>query len=81
MGTRLRHEQAVHASTIQPPTLWLNGKRVQEDLAKLSGEKTVEGKLSWVALQDTYFAAAFLPKDADQRAFVARPPKTKASSG
>jgi len=80
-GPGLRHEQAVHASTIQPPTLWLDGKRVQEDLAKLSGEKTVEGKLSWVALQDTYFAAAFLPKDADQRAFVAKAPKDQAVVG
>jgi YidC/Oxa1 family membrane protein insertase len=80
-GPGLRHEQAVHASTIQPPTLWLDGKRVQEDLAKLSGEKTVEGKLSWVALQDTYFAAAFLPKEADQRAFVAKAPKDQGVVG
>ena len=80
-GPGLRHEQAVHASTIQPPTLWLDGKRVQEDVAKLSGEKTVEGKLSWVALQDTYFAAAFLPKDADQRAFVAKAPKDQGVVG
>jgi YidC/Oxa1 family membrane protein insertase len=59
----------------------LDGKRVQEDLAKLSGEKTVEGKLSWVALQDTYFAAAFLPKEADQRAFVAKAPKDQGVVG
>jgi YidC/Oxa1 family membrane protein insertase len=71
-GPGLRHEQAIHASTIQPPTLWLDGTRVQEDLAKLNGEKTVDGKLSWIALQDTYFAAAFLPKETDLRAFVAK---------
>ncbi len=80
-GPGLRHEQAVHASTIQPPTLLLDGKRVQEDLAKLSGEKTVEGKLSWVALQDTYFAAALLPKEADLRAFVAKAPKDQGVVG
>ena len=71
-GPGLRHEQAIHASTIQPPTLWLDGKRVQEDLAKLNGEKTLDGKLSWIALQDTYFAAAFLPKETDIRALVAK---------
>lgn len=80
-GPGLRHERDAHASTIQPPTLWLDGKRVQEDVAKLTGEKVVDGKLSWVALQDTYFAAAFLPKEADLRAFVARAPKDQAIVG
>jgi len=80
-GPGLRHEQAAHASTIQPPTLWLDGKRVQEDVAKLSGEKALDGKLSWVALQDTYFAAAFLPKETDLRAFVAKAPKDQGVIG
>ena len=82
-GPGLRHEQAVHASTIQPPTLWLDGKRVQEDVSKLSGEKTMEGKLSWVALQDTYFAAALLPKEngANLRAFVAKAEKDQGVVG
>jgi YidC/Oxa1 family membrane protein insertase len=80
-GPGLRHEQAVHASTIQPPTLWLDGKRVQEDLSKLSGEKMVEGKLSWVALQDTYFAAALLPNETDLRAFVAKAPQDQGIVG
>jgi len=80
-GPGLRHEQAAHASTIQPPTLWLDGKRVQEEVAKLSGEKALDGKLSWVALQDTYFAAAFLPKETDLRAFVAKAPKDQGIVG
>ena len=80
-GPGLRHEQSIHASTIQPPTLWLDGKRVQEDLSKLSGEKTVEGKISWVALQDTYFAAALLPNETDLRAFVAKAPQDQGIVG
>ena len=80
-GPGLRNEQDTHASTIQPPTLWLDGKRVQEDVAKLTGEKVVDGKLSWVALQDTYFAAAFLPKETDLRAFVAKAPKDQGIVG
>lgn len=80
-GPGLRHEQATHASTIQPPTLWVDGNRVQEDLTKLTGEKVLDGKLSWVALQDTYFAAAFLPKETDLRAFVAKAQKDQGIVG
>ncbi len=80
-GPGLRHEQAMHASTIQPPTLWLDGKRVHEDLAKLSGEKSVDGKLSWIALQDTYFAAALLPSESDLRAFVVKAQKDQGLVG
>lgn len=71
-GPGLRNSADKSASTIKPPTLWVDGKRVQEDLAKLSGERVVEGKVSWVALQDTYFTAALLPKDKDLHAFVSK---------
>ena len=57
-------------STLQPPTLWLDGNRVHEDLSKVNGEKAVPGNLSWAALQDTYFAAAIIPKDKGLQAFV-----------
>jgi len=80
-GPGLRNGQATNTSTMQPPTLWVDGKRVQEDLAKLSGEKTVEGKLSWVALQDAYFAAALLPKEKDLHAFVAKAPQDQGVVG
>jgi YidC/Oxa1 family membrane protein insertase len=71
-GPGLRNSTDKKASTIQPPTLWVDGKRVQEDLAKISGERVVEGKLSWAALQDTYFTAALLPMEKDLNAFVSR---------
>ena len=71
-GPGFRNSADKSASTIKPPTLWVDGKRVQEDLAKLSGERAVDGKLSWVALEDTYFAAALLPKDKDLHAFVSK---------
>jgi YidC/Oxa1 family membrane protein insertase len=71
-GPGLRNSTDRSATTIQPPTLWIDGKRMQEDLAKLTGERAVDGKLSWVALQDTYFTAALLPKAGDLRAFVAK---------
>ena len=80
-GGRAAQQHRQKRTTIQPPTLWVDGKRVQEDLAKLSGERVVEGKLSWVALQDTYFTAALLPKDKDLRAFVAKAADDQASSG
>jgi YidC/Oxa1 family membrane protein insertase len=64
------------ASTLQPPTLWLDGQRLQEDIGKLSGEKVLAGNLAWAALQDSYFAAALLPKQKGLEAFV-----TKAAEG
>lgn len=72
-GPGLRNSNTA-ASTAQPPTLWVDGHRVQEDLAKLGGERVIDGKVSWVALQDHYFTAALLPKDSDLRAFVSKGP-------
>jgi YidC/Oxa1 family membrane protein insertase len=69
-GPGLRNSQDKKASTLHPPTLWLDGKRVQEDLAKLNGERALDGIVSWAALQDSYFAAALLPKEKTLRAFV-----------
>lgn len=74
-GPGLRNSKDKKTSTIQPPTLWVDGKRAQEDLAKVSGERLVEGKLSWAALQDTYFTAALLPMDKDLNAFVSKAPE------
>jgi YidC/Oxa1 family membrane protein insertase len=69
-GPGLRNSQDKKVSTLHPPTLWLDGKRVQEDLAKLNGERALDGIVSWAALQDSYFAAALLPKEKALRAFV-----------
>ncbi|HXH85322.1 MAG TPA: membrane protein insertase YidC, partial [Nitrospira sp.] len=80
-GPGLRDERQAHAGTIQPPTLWLDGNRVHVDVAKLTGEKVMSGHLSWIALQDTYFAVALLPKDKDLEAFVARGPQDQGIVG
>jgi len=80
-GPGLRNSTDKKMSTIQPPTLWVGGKRVKEDLSKVNGEQLVEGKLSWVALQDTYFAAALLPMDKDLNAFVSKTPEEQAIVG
>jgi YidC/Oxa1 family membrane protein insertase len=69
-GPGLRNSLDKKNSTLQAPTLWLDGKRVQEDLAKVNGQKALPGDLSWAALQDTYFAAALLPGDKGLYAFV-----------
>jgi len=61
-----------NATTVQAPTVWLDGKRVHEDIAKLTGERDIRGALSWVALQDQYFAAALVPATKDDWAFVRR---------
>jgi YidC/Oxa1 family membrane protein insertase len=70
-GPGLRNSNT-SGSTAQPPTVWVDGNRVQVDLATIGGEKTIDGRLSWVALQDSFFAVAFLPKDKAPRAFVSK---------
>lgn len=69
-GPGFRNSLDKKASTIHPPTLWLDGKRVQEDVAKLNGEQTIDGTVGWAALQDTYFASALLPEGTGLKAFV-----------
>lgn len=72
-GPGLRNSTDKDKATLQPPTIWLDGKRHQEDgVAQLKGEKLLEGKTSWAALQDSFFAAALLPEGEGVRAFVAR---------
>lgn len=39
----------------------VGGKRVTEDVTKLTQEAVHKGEVSWVAVQDTYFAAALVP--------------------
>jgi YidC/Oxa1 family membrane protein insertase len=69
-GPGLRNSKDKKATTIHPPTLWVDGKRVQEDIEKVNGVKAISGKISWTALQDTYFVAALLPENEGLSAFV-----------
>ncbi len=69
-GPGFRNSLDKKVSTMHPPTLWLNGKRVVEDVSKLNGERTLDGSLDWAALQDTYFAAALVPEAKRLQAFV-----------
>ncbi|MBI4390504.1 MAG: membrane protein insertase YidC [candidate division NC10 bacterium] len=39
----------------------VGGKRVTEDVTKLTEEAVHKGEISWVAVQDSYFAAALVP--------------------
>jgi len=69
-GPGLRNSLDKKQSTLQAPTLWLDGNRVHEDLSKINGEKIHTGTLSWAGLQDTYFAAVLIPKEKGLQAFV-----------
>jgi YidC/Oxa1 family membrane protein insertase len=69
-GPGLRNSLDKKHSTLQAPTLWLDGKRIHEDVAKMNGEKIEPGNPSWAALQDTYFAAALIPGEKGLQAFV-----------
>lgn len=55
------------------PTIWLNSGRIEDDPKDLKpgALKVHEGKVSWTALHDTYFAAALIPETQGASAFVA----------
>ncbi len=69
-GPGFRDDAGANSHSVKPPTLWVDGKRVEQDLSKVSGQKVVHGDISWAALEDTYFAAALLPKEKGMDAFV-----------
>ncbi len=71
-GPGLRNSLDKNHSTLQAPTLWLDGKRTHVDLSKVNGDKMEPGNPSWAALQDTYFAAALIPEEKGFQAFVKR---------
>jgi YidC/Oxa1 family membrane protein insertase len=73
-GPGLRNSHDKKTSTLHPPTLWLADKRHEEDMEKVAGEKVLDGKAAWAALQDQYFAAALLPTQDEAKAFVAKGP-------
>lgn len=71
-GPGLRNSLDKKRGTLQQPTFWLDGKRVYEDVSKVNGSKVLAGSLAWAALQDTYFAAALIPREKGLQAFVRR---------
>ena len=81
-GPGLRTSGDKDHGTVQPPIYKLeDSKPVHEDFAKLSKEKTIEGNVSWVALQDTYFAAALLADQNGLSAFLLKEPEGQAVIG
>ncbi|MFB3817842.1 MAG: membrane protein insertase YidC [Candidatus Methylomirabilales bacterium] len=71
-GPGFRNSTDKKNASLQPPTFWVNGARVQEDTGKLNGEKILDGTISWAAVQDNYFAAALLPGEKGFQAFAAK---------
>lgn len=57
---------------VGPPTTWMDGKRVQDDVAKLAAPATHAGSVSWTALETKYFAVALLPRGRGASAQVMR---------
>jgi len=56
----------------QPPTSWVDGRRVTENVEKSQAVATHSGSVSWTALHDLYFTAALLPETAGVAAKVYR---------
>lgn len=54
------------------PTTWADGRRIEQPLEKLQGEIVQEGRISWTALHDTYFAATLIPLEGEAKAFIAK---------
>ena len=49
-------------SGLLPPTSWVDGRRITDDVEKLQGVASHSGAVSWTALHDLYFTAALLPE-------------------
>lgn len=62
-------------SRLLPPTSWVDGQRVKDDVEKLQGVATHAGSVSWIALHDPYFAAALLPEGKGAVAAVRKEPE------
>jgi YidC/Oxa1 family membrane protein insertase len=74
-GPGLRDDRGRSRSQLQPPTTWVDGRRVTDDLQKLQAPSTHSGAVSWVALYDQYFAAALLPDGEAVVASVRKDPR------
>ncbi len=61
-------------SRLLPPTSWVDGRRVTDDIEKLQGVAVHSGLVSWTALHDPYFAAALLPEAKGVAATVRKEP-------
>jgi YidC/Oxa1 family membrane protein insertase len=61
-------------SRLLPPTTWVDGRRVTDDVEKLQGAASHSGLVSWTALHDPYFAAALLPEGKGVAAMVRKEP-------
>lgn len=61
--------------SLLPPTSWVDGRRVQDDLGTLQGVVTHSGQVSWTALHNLYFAAALLPEGKGDVATVRKGPQ------
>ncbi|MGH7410902.1 MAG: membrane protein insertase YidC [Candidatus Methylomirabilis sp.] len=59
----------------QPPTSWVDGRRVTDEVEKSQGVATHGGRVSWTALHDLYFTAALLPETAGAAAKVYKDPR------
>jgi len=62
------------SAPLVPPTSWVDGRRVSDDVEKLQGVSTHSGAVSWTALQDQYFVAALMPAGKDAAATVRKEP-------
>ncbi len=61
-------------SRLLPPTTWVDGHRVKDDVEKLQGTAAHSGQVSWTALHDPYFAAALMPGGKGSAASVRKEP-------
>jgi YidC/Oxa1 family membrane protein insertase len=71
-GPGFRTPSAGDPSQPQLPTAWVDGKRIQDDPARLKEEAVHAGGVSWVALHDTYFTASLLAGTKDAAAVIGK---------
>ena len=73
-GPDIGIDEGLRAYTYQGPMMLIDGKLRREQPSRKVERKTVEnieyGKVSWVALQDKYFAEVLIPYDSVRRAYL-----------
>jgi YidC/Oxa1 family membrane protein insertase len=63
------------------PSILIDGKLVKEKPKDIEGKLEHKGNISWVAFQDTYFAAMLIPKAITTEALITRQDETRISVG
>lgn len=80
-GPGLRNENTTERYVFVGPVSYLNNEVIKHDPDDIQREFVFSGNLSWVCLQDKYFASALIPKNGIDTGRISKNPDEKMSVG